>query len=70
MEVHEEADMLASIAAPHSKSNLQDADDELSQLAPGVDRPAKARHSEVTETEPLIIENKVWTSIRHGLRSN
>lgn len=59
MEVHEEADMLASIAAPHGKSSLQDADDELSKFAPGVEHAAQTKRCAATDTEPLIIENKV-----------
>ena len=63
MQVHEEADMLASISAPHSKSTLQDAEDELSQLAPGIQPSAQAGRSEAADGDALIIENKV---ICHG----
>lgn len=59
MEVHGEADMLASIAAPHRKSNIQDADDELSQLAPGAEPSTHARRNEAAESDTGIIENKV-----------
>eukprot|EP00892_Ulva_mutabilis_P007190 jgi/Ulvmu1/4843/UM020_0129.1 len=59
MEVHEDADMLASIAAPHSKFNGMDADDELSQLAPRAEPTAQARRNQAADTESFIIENKI-----------
>jgi len=59
MEVHEEADMLTSIAAPHARSSTLEVDDDLSQLAPRAEVSVQVRHDEAADTDTIIIENKV-----------
>lgn len=66
MEVHEEADMLANISTPHSKSNMQDTEDELSQLAPGVQPAAQVERTEASDGDTVIIENKVTCNTFSG----